>query len=119
MAQGKSNTFHYAGIGIEDVDGTAVAPDVLQKYQDFKGNAKIETDVDEGHMGTRGKGTETTRVKAYAEPEITDRIRWDRGIEQMCKHSVVQQLVQSIPTTGLSYTHVYDEATHTHIHIYT
>lgn len=121
MAQGKSNTFHYAGIGIEDVDGTAVAPDVLQKYQDFKGNAKIETEVDEGHMGTRGKGTETTRVKAYAEPEITDRIRWDGGIEQMCKAFCGSAVsTRNIPTTGLSYTHVYDEAdtlpTYTYTH---
>lgn len=83
MVQYKSNTFHYAGIGKESVDGTAVAPTSMLKYQDFTGNAQIETESDEGHVGARGKGSVISRLKAYAEPEIVDRIRWDGGIEEI------------------------------------
>jgi len=83
MAQYPSNSFHYAGVGKQSTEATGVAPTAMIKYQEFTGNAQIEVESDEGHIGARGKGTVNSRTKAFAEPEFKDRLRWDGGIEDI------------------------------------
>ena len=109
MVQYPSNSFHYAGIGKQTVEGTGVAPTAMIKYQEFTGNAQIESESDEGHIGARGKGTVNSRTKAFAEPEFKDRIRWDAGIENIL-HAFCGGVasVQNGATTA--YTHTYSWA---------
>lgn len=109
MVQYPSNSFHYAGIGKQSVEGTGVAPTPMIKYQEFTGNAQIEVESDEGHIGARGKGTVNSRTKAFAEPEFKDRIRWDAGIEHIIyAFCGGVSSVQNGATTA--YTHTYSWA---------
>ena len=86
---GKSNTLHFAGVGLKDsTHADYTYPGVFVKFTEFAGNKEIESETDEGHTGRRTLNLGEVRTKASASPEITDNFRLNQGLEDFAYHAL-------------------------------
>ena len=77
-------SYHYWGLGIRGQRLTEEAdPLVLVRGSEFNHEKEIETEDDEGHMGTATTRMSSYRTKASANPSFTDKCRYKEGWEDM------------------------------------
>lgn len=85
MGSSKPNSLHYAGFAGQK-GATLEDPLCFIKFNNFGGNAEIETETDQGHTGTRSLNLGEDRVSAQASPEIEDKLRPEEGLEDYLYH---------------------------------
>jgi len=77
-------SYHYWFLGIRGLELEEEAdPQVLVRGSEYKHERKIESQDDEGHMGTATTKISTYRSKASADPSYTDMCRYKEGWEDI------------------------------------
>lgn len=77
-------SYHYWFLGIRGLELEEEAdPEVLVRGSEYKHERKIESQDDEGHMGTATTKISTYRSKASADPSYTDVCRYKEGWEDI------------------------------------
>lgn len=108
------NAYHYLFIAKENpsAPGTPVAAQKGIRFEDFDPGMKKEIDEDHGHSGARNTLIARDPVKAYSEPNATDRLRPDDALGYLLDALYGKDTVtRNIPDTGLSYAHTFTEDT--------
>lgn len=99
----KPNSLHYAGFAGQK--GSALEdPLCFVKFNNFGGNAEIETETDQGHTGTRSLNLGEDRISAQASPEIEDKLRPEEGLEDYLYHILGAKDVETFGTKTKRYT---------------
>ncbi|MBS7257399.1 MAG: hypothetical protein KIG63_03005 [Methanobrevibacter sp.] len=77
-------SYHYWGLGVRGLELDEEAdPLVMVRGSEFNHEREIETEDDEGHMGTATIRMSSYRTKASANPSFTDKCRYKEGWEDM------------------------------------
>lgn len=77
-------SYHYWGLGIRGLNlDEEASPMVLVRGSEFKHERNIDTEDDEGHMGTATTKISSYRTDASANPSFTDVCRYKEGWEDM------------------------------------
>jgi len=77
-------SYHYWYLGVRGLDlDEEASPLVLVRGSEFNHEREIETEDDEGHMGTATTRMSSYRTSATANPSFTDKCRYTEGWEDM------------------------------------
>ena len=77
-------SYHYWGLGIRGIElQEEASPMVLVRGSEFNHEREINTEDDEGHMGTATIRMSSYRTSATANPSYTDKCRYKEGWEDI------------------------------------
>ena len=77
-------SYHYWNLGIQGIElGEEADPLVMVRGSEFNHEREINTEDDEGHMGTATTRMSSYRTSATANPSYTDKCRYKEGWEDV------------------------------------
>ena len=76
-------SYHYWYLGIQGLSDEEADPLVLVRGSEFNHEREINTEDDEGHMGTATTKMSAYRTSATANPSYTDKCRYKEGWEDI------------------------------------